>query len=34
MNDFNHEPLAIEIDFASPSERAIRDSDQLIPWRE
>ncbi len=33
LDDFNHEALSIEIDFSLPSERVIRELDQLIQWR-
>ncbi len=33
LDDFNREPLGIEVDFSLPSERVIRSLDQIIEWR-
>lgn len=34
IDDFNHEALAIEMDFSLPASRVIRTLTQLIEWRE
>ena len=33
FDDFNREGLAIEVDFALPSERVVRALNQIIAWR-
>ena len=33
IDDFNHEPLGIELDFSLPALRVIRTPSQIIQWR-